>query len=192
MQSSFHSLLTATLYSRVGANWSNYRAVSRHRNCRTDGRHVFGPLYPEKGPSWGCPRDTTWISAPASPDTLLTALERPFVHWRKGKVWGEDRESLQTDRDDVPRDCSTGQVFIAGSFVRIPLLINDYPNSMIDRQYRWLAALPYRSEFISYSIDNLIIEVSLEMCLIIYYIFCERKERFCWNIEKFSKLQIWK
>jgi len=44
--------------------------------------------------------------------------------------------SLQTDRDDVPRGCSTGQVFIAGSFVRIPLLINDYPNSMIDRQYR--------------------------------------------------------
>lgn len=76
---------------------------------------------------------------------LLTALERPSVcNPGKGKEGKEgDRVagwmgggSLQTDRDDVPRGCSTGQVFIAGSFVQIPLLINDYPNSMIDRQYR--------------------------------------------------------
>lgn len=154
MQSSFHSLATATPYSRAGVNWSNYRAVSRHRNCRTDGRHVFGPLYPQRGPSWGCPVILREFQ-PLPLDTLLTALEWPSVRGRKGKVGGGgrgDRESLQTDRDDVPRGCSTGQVFIAGSFVRIPLLINDYPNSMIDRQYRWLAALPCRSQFISYLI----------------------------------------
>lgn len=73
--------------------------------------------------------------------TLLTALDPPFIGGGGGGKEGEKvgtggGGSLQTDRDDVPRGCSTGQVFIAGSFVRIPLLINDYPNSMIDRQYR--------------------------------------------------------
>lgn len=38
-------------------------------------------------------------------------------------------EPLQIDLDDVPRTRSTGQVFIAGSFARIPLLINDYPSA---------------------------------------------------------------
>lgn len=110
---------------------------------------------------------------PLPPDTLLTALERPFVRRRKGKVGERGGGSLQTDRDDVPRGCSTGQVFIAGSFVQIPLLINDYPNSMIDRQYRWLVALPRWLEFISYSTDDLIVEDSSSARLVICRIFCE-------------------
>lgn len=59
--------------------------------------------------------------------------EREWVTGWLGR-WVEDH--FKPIGDDVPRGCSTGQVFIAGSFVRIPLLINDYPNSMIDRQYR--------------------------------------------------------
>lgn len=142
----------------------------------TDATFSDPSLYPERGPSWGCPVIPREFQ-PLSLDTLLTALEQPFVHGRKGKVGGgrereeggrgADRESLQTDRDDVPRGCSTGQVFIAGSFVRIPLLINDYPNSMIDRQYRWLAALSIRI----YLLWTVLLSKSLLTYLTIYRTF---------------------
>lgn len=70
------------------------------------------------------------------PDTLLTTLERPSHSYEVGEGRMGVENHFKLIGDGVPRDCSTGQVFIAGSFVQIPLLINDYPNSMIDRQYR--------------------------------------------------------
>lgn len=114
-----------------------------------------------------------------------------FVRGR-GRSDGEGVENhFKPIGDGVPRDCSTGQVFIAGSFVQIPLLINDYPNSMIDRQYRWLAALPHQSEFISYLTDDLIIR-SPSARFIICCVLCAKDPWvFFWNSMRRSKFE-WK